>query len=116
MKVLDNESVIFFDVDDTLVLWGMESDPRAITVRCAYTHKDLLLVPHEKHIELVKTHKARGYLVVVWSAGGFAHAENVVKALKLEQYVDIVMSKPVKYVDDLEAVDILGNRIYMRFK
>jgi hypothetical protein len=103
----------FFDVDDTLVIWGRTGHPEAKPFNnSGYTQ---WLVPHQRHIELLKTAKFRGHKVIVWSAGGSEWAEEVVKMLELENYVDLVISKPSWYVDDLPASEFMPsfNRVYM---
>lgn len=105
-----------FDVDDTLVLWGMPQHPDAIELKNGdYVES---LVPHKKHIELIKQAKFRGHAVVVWSQGGEDWALAVVKALKLEEYVDVVMAKPMWYVDDLPVGAWLGesSRVYYKLE
>ena len=37
----------------------------------------------------------------------------IVEALCLQDYVDVVSSKPFMYIDDLQANDILGERLYL---
>jgi hypothetical protein len=51
----------------------------------------------------------------VWSAGGHEWAEKAVRMLGIEEYVDVVMSKPAWWIDDLPANKILnGNsEIYL---
>ncbi len=114
MKIIKNETIAAFDVDETLVLWFHDTrylegkdfiDPHDGT-----THR---LVPHSKHIKLLKDFKARGYTIIVWSGGGFQWAETVVKTLGLEDYVDICMSKLTKLIDDLQPHEIFGSRIYL---
>jgi len=107
---MNNESVICFDVDETLIMHKAGK----LKVKDPYVEKTYHKVkPHNKHIQLLKTHKGRGYCIVVWSAGGVKWAENVVKALDLESYVDLIITKPLKYVDDLEADKILTSRVYL---
>ena len=116
MIKLENEQICMFDVDDTLVMWGDDfntpSDDR-IRIVDPYDNSAVYLKPHQKHIRLVKQMHARGRLVCVWSGGGVRWAETVVKALGLEPYVHMVMTKPICYVDDLPANDWLNNRIYL---
>ncbi len=58
-------------------------------------------------------HHSRGFTNIVWSAGGYAWAHEVVYALGLQDYVTLIMAKPLKYVDDLQAPEILVSRIYL---
>lgn len=115
MHVIEDENVVCFDVDDTLVLWHAEcytSDK--IQILCPYGGDYNLLKPHKAHIDLLKKYKGRGLKVVVWSAGGYKWAEAVVKALKLEEFVDYIMTKPSKIVDDLTPNEIFTTRIYLK--
>lgn len=114
MKIINNESNIYFDVDDTLVIWGkIARGQKAVAITDPYDGSQHVLRPHLGHIKVLKDRKKRGCIIHVWSAGGYRWAEAVVKALKLESHVDFVLSKPVMYVDDLQAADILGERLYL---
>lgn len=114
MIYLDKEHSVMFDVDNTIVMHGEHEE---LVVNNPYQHgQEISLAVHEAHVNLLKDFKGRGYQVVVWSANGAAWAKQVIMALRLEEYVDVVMSKPQKYVDDLEAKDIMGIRIYMNYK
>src|ERR1700677_2822537 len=94
MKIINKESTVFFDVDDTLVMWKEQKGPTAkITIVEPHYGDEVLLTPHSGHIKILKDRKARGSFIVVWSAGGYAWAEAVVKALNLEEYVYLVMKK-----------------------
>lgn len=111
----ENEKTVFIDCDDTLVMHYDE--PRELWIPDPYTTGYSQRVrPHERHIKLLKDFKARGYTVVVWSAAGGPWARNVVEALELERHVDLIMSKPLKYVDDLPATEVMGIRIYLNEK
>lgn len=122
MIVNEKENIVCYDVDDTLVMWddlfdrphnnsmGAEAQPFVDP----YDNSTNYLFPHRKHIGLLKKHAGRGCMVVVWSAAGVKWAESVIKALGLEQYVDVVTTKPSKYVDDLPGNEILGTRIYLK--
>lgn len=117
MKTVGNEVNVFCDVDDTLVHWHNDySKPGddKIKIIDPYDKSVNYLKPHKKHIRLLKKMKGRGNFIIVWSAGGFKWAEAVVKALKLEDVVDLVMTKPAKYVDDLDASVWIGSRIYLK--
>ena len=107
----------FFDVDDTLLMWsipdGFEGD--LVTVRC----RDYIenLAPNEHNIKLLKKFATRGHAVVVWSGGGADWAEAVVKALGLEDYVQVVTGKPNYYIDDIaNSKEWIGKHGYFDFE
>lgn len=112
MMTTNSEQIIMIDVDDTLVMWNWHTGSYDVEVKDPYFDNVYKLKKHNKHIKILKDHYARGFYVVVWSAGGFAWAEAVVKALGLEKHVHQIMTKPCKFIDDLEADEILVNRIY----
>ena len=116
MRVVENDHLIHFDVDNTLVKWE-ESPFTYKNGRTAFdfpgSENKVYLVPHEKHILLLKTHAARGYHVTVWSANGYKWAEEVVRKLNLVKYVDDVRTKPLKIVDDLPIEDIFPEPLYI---
>lgn len=119
MIAFDNEYVTAFDVDDTLVMW--EGDitkpaPDRLEFLDPYDGATVFLKPHKKHIALMKKFKGRGMCVMVWSAGGVQWAKSVINTLGLADYIDLVITKPSKYVDDLDASQILGTRIYLEEK
>ncbi len=114
MKVIKNELSAYFDCDDTLVMWDNPQDKYAVDFIDPHDGTRHSLVPHKKHIKLLRDFKCRGYTIIVWSGGGYEWAETVVRTLNLEGYVDLVMTKPTKYIDDLQAVEILGSRIYLK--
>ena len=91
----------FFDCDDTLVMWSIPQDYKGelVTVQCRNFSDTLVPNPH--NILLLKKMAARGHSIVVWSGGGADWAEAVVKALELEDFVDVVTSKPQYYIDDI---------------
>jgi phosphoserine phosphatase len=110
MQTIQSQKIICFDVDDTLVLysgnrsWG-KNNKEAVKFRDPYISKEyfdsyLYLKPNIEVIELLKTYKAAKWTVIVWSAGGWQWAQEVTKTLGIEEYVDICMSKPERYVDD----------------
>jgi len=114
MQVIKTESTLFFDVDQTLVMWGkLKKKYKAVAITCPYQGEQYYLRPHQGHIKVLKDRKVRGSFIVVWSAGGYAWAEAVVKALNLTNYVDLIMSKPHAYCDDKIATEFMGERIYL---
>lgn len=124
MITLESEKVICFDVDDTLLLWSNDrswgkNNKEAIRILDPYLPMDLYteeyrylyLKPNHDVIQMVKDYKEAKYTVVVWSAGGWLWAKTAVKALKLEEFVDLCMSKPDAYVDDNDATCWMGSYI-----
>jgi predicted phosphatase len=115
MQVFEDDLTCYFDVDDTLVIWGKpKTHPGSIQVD-NYGQVESL-VPHEAHVDFLKRQKARGFLIVAWSQRGGRWVKNVVKALGIEQYVDLAITKPLVYVDDLKAEEFMTNRVYFRDK
>ncbi len=120
-KLIGNDLVVVIDCDDTLVMWS-ETEERhlagsgKVCLQDPYDQTTVYLLPHTQHINLIKKYKVQGYTVIVWSAAGALWAKEVVDQLKLHDYVDFIMSKPIKYVDDLKADEILGSRVYIPFK
>lgn len=102
MYVLESDKCLWVDVDDTLIMWSEDHGGWS---------------PHEEHIALVKQFHARGQKIVVWSAGGVEWAVKAIEWLKLENYVDLVVSKPAWFIDDLPASEFLpeSSRIFKPF-
>jgi hypothetical protein len=118
MKVINQESTVFVDCDDTLVMWGKykEFDTRdKVEIKNPHDGTSSFLFPHLGHIKVLKDRKARGSFIVVWSSGGFAWAEAVVKALGLENHVDLCMTKPHMYIDDKKATEWMGEHLYIPY-
>lgn len=117
--IIDSELITFFDCDDTLVMWDnkyWEPGDGKIELTEPYDAGTVYLRPHKAHISLLKKFKARNYTIIVWSGNGAQWAKEVIKRLELESYVDVIMSKPIKFVDDLPAEEILTSRIYIEEK
>lgn len=114
MNVIKNEMPIYFDVDETLIVWGkIKRGQKVVAVTDPYGGSVNYVRPHLGHIKVLKDRHARGAFITVWSAGGYRWAEAVVKALGLTNHVHQIMSKPFMYVDDKEAHEILGERLYL---
>lgn len=123
MITFQSNSLVFYDVDDTLVLynddksWG-KNNKEAVRIKDPYLQinefdepKYLYLKPNEATISLLKAHKASGKTIVVGSKGGWKWAKEVVTILGLETLVDMVMSKPDAYIDDNDATCWMGTFI-----
>lgn len=90
------------DVDDTLIMWTIPQgyEGPLVTTKC-HGVKDVG-IPNLAAIHHLKKMKARGYSVIVWSAGGSEWAESVVKALKIEDWVDVISPKIDFHLDDVD--------------
>lgn len=101
MVILDSDKTAWFDVDDTLVKWNTVETENLVEITCdGFTRKYEIIWGN---VKALKAHRTRGHKIVVWSAGGYKWAEAVVKALKLEKYVDLVSCKPSWIYDDLDS-------------
>lgn len=109
MKVLPDKATVYFDVDDTLVMWGKKSALPVVINALGFTEK---LKPHLGHIKRLKRHHNRGHVVVVWSQAGTEWAEAVVNALGLSEFVDLVVTKPAAYYDDIDCEHYMGKALY----
>lgn len=110
MKAIKSEHLIYFDVDDTLILWTDKFD---VVFECPHTKNMLQAQRHAGHIRLLKEKKIRGWTIVVWSQGGWEYAKAVVQALHLESFVDYVQTKPQALVDDLNPGIWLPTPLYL---
>ncbi len=100
-KVKDG-GVYASDVDDTLIMWSIPQDYEGPLVHTNYQGFKDVGIPNLPAINHLKKMKARGYSVFVWSAGGSDWAEVAVKALKLDDWVDVVSSKIDFHLDDVD--------------
>lgn len=112
MKVIEGMDFVYFDVDDTLVLWDhhiINKYPENCKVfKTCEQDPGTLLVPIIDTIQYLKESKKHGCTIIVWSSGGWEWAKHVVEVLELEDYVDAVMTKPHRYVDDLPCKEFMG--------
>lgn len=118
-KKLKDRFTVFYDCDDTLVMWKdkaeIENNPNVVYIKSDFKEPFPVLV-HLDHVEQIKNHKRRGHQVVVWSYGGADYAEDIVKGLKLEEYVDVICCKPDIAYDDLPKEAIIQRQEYKPFK
>ena len=103
MRVTENDNVVYFDIDETLVMWAWPKEFDGQAIKFDNFGYETMLLPHQKHIDLLKQFKVRGHHVIVHSQGGWQWAKEVVKVLGLENWVDEAKSKPKWIVDDLPA-------------
>lgn len=112
MKVITNEYVTFWDVDDTLVMHGLEGGLR-VKIKDPISDKYINLMVNEPMVRLMQEEAGRGAYIVVWSRGGQAWANAVVTALNLDPHVHLIMSKPMAYFDDKPIEEWLPYRVYL---
>lgn len=115
MNIVENENVAPFDVDDTLVMHGQKckSTKEFVEVKDPIENRYISLRKNLGMIRLLKEEKARGAYVVVWSKGGYQWALNVLIALNLLDYVDLILTKPRAYYDDKNVSEWLTERVYL---
>jgi hypothetical protein len=94
MQVLGKGRCLYVDVDNTLIrpaAFGPE------VLLLGSTHYTVL----GHNVETLKRFSDNpGTTIFVWSLGGAEWAEKVVRALKLQDYVDFCISKPTWFLDD----------------
>lgn len=118
MRVVECNQTTYFDVDDTLIMWN-PTEEQIAKYGMVYVSPDMLettLVPHLPNIDQLRKHKLRGHTIIVWSAGGYQWAAEAIKFLQLEEYVDLVISKPTWFYDDKDAEEFMGKRQYMELQ
>jgi predicted phosphatase len=115
MLVVKNETPVYFDVDDTLILWQEPSVDSIYKATLNFYGKIVYLYPHLKHIELMKSYRARGFYIIVHSGNGATWANEVVMALGLTEYVDLVIGKPVKIIDNEHPDKWLPKHFFMEY-
>ena len=113
MIICKKDNPIYFDVDDTLVIWSFSPEEKDL-IQFKYHGHVYTLKPHNKHIRFLKSQKKRSRSVIVWSAGGWEWASCVVKALGIEKYVDVVIEKPILCIDDVPKEKIISSSIYFK--
>jgi phosphoglycolate phosphatase-like HAD superfamily hydrolase len=111
MKVLTDKSIFVCDVDDTLVTPVFMASSIGDDDLVIDFYGKIKLEPIYENIEVLKRMKQEGYFVIVWHNGSTEYSKKVVKKLKLDKYVDIVMEKPSCYADDLKPKYILGQKV-----
>jgi len=116
---LPDQKTVYFDVDDTLVLWEMPitaaNEHEFVKFDFPDENYSVMLKPHQKHIQDLKACYNSNYNVVVWSQGGSDWAAMVVKKLGLSEYVDIIVNKPDFWYDDLTN-DYVLEETFRRWK
>lgn len=113
MTIIKNENIRPFDVDGTLIVPYVKGTP-FVRVYDAVTKSDIRVCINLSMVRMLKEEHHRGGHIVVWSRGGNEWAANVVRALGLEEYVHLVMSKPIVYFDDVPIKKWLKDRVFLK--
>jgi predicted HAD superfamily phosphohydrolase YqeG len=99
MPVIKSDRVVFFDVDDTLILWKKpEVDLPSININ----GKTFWI--HTEHLRYIRKYHVLGFKIFVWSNSGYKWAEKVMKKLKIDKIVT-AMCKPHRVFDDCKSLD-----------
>jgi hypothetical protein len=124
MYVMEDGQTAYFDVDNTLVLWEkdinkviygpLSKDTVSVEELESYIKVNLngfnfYFRPITVHVNQLIQQKLKGLRIVVWSASGASWAEAVIKALKLSDFVDVILTKPNFYYDDRKADHFMKN-------
>ena len=119
VKVLCGKKTYYIDVDDTLIFWPtsykVPFDDCIEFIDPYDLNKIYYGRPNYRLIKQIKGHKKYNKSsIVVWSKSGWRWAEYTVKLLGLEDYIDVVSSKPDWYIDDkrIDSQKFPWKRIY----
>lgn len=112
--IIPNDKILPVDIDGTLIEYVGKNDCDFVL---EYGGLTVPLRKKRMNIALMKHHKTtRGYTILVWSANGKEWAETVIRKLKLQEYVDIIMTKPCKLLDDKPASEWMWDQINLEDK
>lgn len=122
-KRIRGEKTYFSDVDQTLILMdefvdGIPDGIDPATLVKVHNNKNkpdawVWGMAHKRHIDLLRAMAARGFAIVVWSAGGEDWADYVVGLLGLDGLIDATMGKPDWYADDQNPDRYMKGRVYL---
>lgn len=109
MQVIHSTKIAYFDADQTLVFSESElkNHPQRSTLGGVRFINSVAWYLDSRHYSLLREFKARGFTIVVWSAGGSEWAEKVVRSFNLTSYVDLVIGKPDFFIDDKPAAGFM---------
>lgn len=113
MQVINKHVIVCFDCDETLIHHCKNPENADLFIRYDSIGETYPVKINEIHCKLIKEMRHRDRYIIVWSARGHEWAEIVIKALGLEKHVDLIMTKPIGYVDDVDANEFM-KRIYIR--
>jgi hypothetical protein len=105
MITIKNNKIVYVDIDDTLInhFIGIPFDEKEHVNLNNGQIQSYKITRNEPNIRAVKHYKQLGFVVVLWSLGGWEHCVAVAKALNIEDFIDVCMSKPDCFIDDKDA-------------
>ncbi len=114
MIVIDNKPIAYFDVDDTLLCWDNNNRTKdSVECEVMFSGRSLTRYYIPEHFNELILQKEAGTTIIVWSASGSAWAEAVVRALGLQNHVDVCMPKPNRIYDDKDPIEWMPKRRYL---
>ncbi len=115
---VSDELVFPCDIDDTLLFeyasFGTNKEEDWISLD--YYGTTVRRWISRKHVAFLKSLRARGYYIILWTGNGKQWADEVNDKLGLEDIVSQTMMKPLKYLDDLDCKEWMGKRIYLEYQ
>ena len=118
MKTYLPEKSVYYDIDETLLLWTFEKTEE--NAHKAIIVDGVAVLPNEPMIASLKRNKVRGFGIVVWTHSSASWAKKAIRLLKLDDYVDFITHKPCKYYDDMRCDEWMGvwinSKLYARKK
>ena len=113
---IESDLIAAFDVDNTLITAPRDNTypDDILGITDPYTGTVKIRIPYTPNIELMKSYKARGFYIIVWSHAGGKWGEAVVNALNLTDIVDQIQAKPNKLIDDLPVEQGIGTTIFVK--
>lgn len=103
IKISDSQRISYFDVDETLISHFPTEEVKTMDysgIQLNFNGVTRFIYPMHKNIDLISELRLCGYQIAIWSMSGSDHAERIVKLLKIEHLVDVILPKPHLYVDD----------------
>lgn len=110
-KTITCNDLIAVDIDETLVFMVKEDQEHDFVLQDPYeVLGTLYLKKHNPNINCVKRGYARGLRYFAWSMAGALWAEVVLKALGIYDMMEVVMTKPIRYIDDKPVSEWMTDR------
>lgn len=103
-EVIETDRVVFFDVDDTLILWDRRDfDLPEVTIN------GRVFQVHSGHMKKIENYVTMDFKIFVWSNSGYKWAKKVTEALGIADKVT-AMCKPHRVFDDCANLnDTIGS-------